>query len=77
MYERVTGEKVDDERAKEVYRMIAKYSKEAKAEPVPWESAKARDVVVTMARRVGLERWAEEPYEWWKRFKERVDQLLQ
>ncbi len=81
MYEAVLNMKVDDTKAKEVYREIAEYSRKAKAEPVPWESAKTYDVVATMAERLMPEKWGKlfregKGYLWWERFKKRVDELI-
>ncbi|NPA84701.1 MAG: aldehyde ferredoxin oxidoreductase [Crenarchaeota archaeon] len=82
MYEEVVGLKVGPETAKAVYREVALYNIKAGAEPVPWESRKTYDVVETMALRVMPEKWGKafkegRGYEWWRRFKERVDQLLE
>ena len=75
MYEKVVGEKVDDEYAKEIYKEIALYSREAKAEPVPWEGRKTKDIVATMAKRL-LPEWYGREYEWWRIFKETIDREL-
>ena len=82
MYEAVVGVEVNQELAKRVYREIALYNRSAGAEPVPWESKKTYDLVETMAMRVLPEKWGKafregKGYEWWRRFKERVDQLLE
>lgn len=81
MYELVLGEGISTEYAKEIYRKVAEYNEMANAEPVPWESRKTVDVVATMARHVMNERWIEEfekgnALEWWKRFKQKIDQIL-
>ena len=82
MYEKVVGMSVGPETAKAVYREVALYNIKARAEPVPWESKKTYDIVETMAVRVMPEKWGRlfregRGYEWWRRFKERVDQLLE
>jgi len=65
---------------KDLYREIAEYSIKANAQPTPWESERARDLVSTMAREVGSKEWSFEDYEdyveWWRRFKGFVDAKL-
>lgn len=75
MYERVVGERVDEEYAKMIYKEIATYSKEARAEPVPWESRKTKDIVATMVKRL-LPKWYGKEHEWWRIFKETIDREL-
>jgi glyceraldehyde-3-phosphate dehydrogenase (ferredoxin) len=71
------------EHSKEGYRLIAIYQRRAGAEPVPWESAKAVDLLATIAYEVGEKKWGEaiskdpnKGIEWWTRFKKRVDEIL-
>ncbi|MEM0484859.1 MAG: aldehyde ferredoxin oxidoreductase N-terminal domain-containing protein [Pyrobaculum sp.] len=63
----------------QLYRDIAYYAKLAGAEPMPWESKRARDLVSTLARELGAKDWRFEDYddyyEWWIRFKEALDKL--
>lgn len=65
---------------KGLYREIAYYARLAGAEPMPWESQRARDVVATMARELGAKDWRFEDYddyyEWWARYKEALDRLV-
>lgn len=81
MYDEVLGMNVNDEYAKEIYKGIATYNKLAKAEPVPWETKKTYDLVGTMAKHIGDEKWAMkfaqgEGLEWWRIFKQKVDELI-
>ncbi len=66
---------------KNLYKEIAEYSIKAGAEPMPWESRRARDVVSTMAREIGSKDWGFEDYEdyinWWRKFKVTVDKGLE
>ncbi len=69
--------------SKEGYRLIALYQKKAGAEPVPWETSKAIDLIATIAYEVGEKKWAEDiakdpnkGIEWWKSFKKKVDEIL-
>ena len=72
------------EHAKSMYRDIARYSRLAAAEPSPWETARARDLLATIAAEIGYTEWAERliknpnaALEWWHRFKSTLDALLQ
>ncbi|MFN3804446.1 MAG: aldehyde ferredoxin oxidoreductase N-terminal domain-containing protein [Pyrobaculum sp.] len=62
-----------------LYRELAYYSKLAGAEPMPWESKRARELVSTLAMEVGagvkFENY-DDYYEWWIRFKEELDRLV-
>ncbi len=62
---------------KDLYKEFAEYSMKANAEPTPWESERARDVVATMAKEIGSKEWIFEDYEdyvnWWRRFKATID----
>lgn len=64
----------------EIYRGFAQYAKLAGAEPMPWESKRARDLVSTLARELGSREWSfqdyDDYYEWWIRFKEALDKLV-
>ncbi|MCU7788661.1 aldehyde ferredoxin oxidoreductase [Pyrobaculum sp. 3827-6] len=64
----------------QLYRDIAYYAKLAGAEPMPWESKRARDLVATLARELGAKEWEFEDYddyyEWWVRYKEALDKLI-
>ncbi len=69
--------------SKEGYKKLATYQRLAKAEPVPWESSKAFDLLVTIADEVGAKDWvekmsknAEKALEWWTKFKKKVDEIL-
>ena len=71
------------EHAREMYATIARYSKNAKAEPTPWESARTRDLLTTIAAEIGYQDWAERlmkdtkaHLDWWQRFKETLDKLI-
>ncbi len=71
------------EHAKKMYREIARYSKAAGAEPTPWETARTRDLLATIAAEIGYLEWAErlmkDPkahLEWWRRFKDTLDTLI-
>ncbi len=80
----IIGVDVDiSEHSKEGYRKLATYQKLARAEPMPWESSKAIDLLATIAAEVGVKEWAErisknaeEGFDWWKRFKKKVDEIL-
>jgi glyceraldehyde-3-phosphate dehydrogenase (ferredoxin) len=73
LYAEITGMQPN----RDLYREFAEYSIKANAQPVPWESERARDLVSTMAREVGSREWAFEDYEqyleWWRRFKATLD----
>lgn len=64
----------------EIYRGFAQYAKLAGAEPMPWESKRARDLVSTLARELGSKEWQfqdyDDYYEWWIRFKDALDKLI-
>ena len=69
--------------AKKMYALVAEYQRKAGAEPVPWESRKAFDLIATIAGEMGATEWArriaEDPQaalEWWRRFKAELDKLL-
>lgn len=76
LYSEVVGMKPNYD----LYRQIAEYSIKAKAQPVPWESARAADVVATLARELGSKEWVfekkEDYVEWWSRFKATLDKSL-
>ncbi len=62
----------------EVYREIAIYNRKAGAEPQPWESKKAIDIVKTIAKVMKRWDWVNrfergEALEWWREFKEEFD----
>jgi glyceraldehyde-3-phosphate dehydrogenase (ferredoxin) len=63
-----------------LYRDIAYYAKLAGAEPMPWESKRARDLVSTLASELGAKDWKFEDYddyyEWWVRYKAHLDKLV-
>ena len=63
-----------------LYREFAYYAKLAGAEPMPWESKRARDLVSTLAKELGAKDWQftdfDDYYEWWTRFKEQLDRLV-
>ncbi|MEZ0248193.1 MAG: aldehyde ferredoxin oxidoreductase N-terminal domain-containing protein [Thermoproteus sp.] len=63
-----------------VYKKFAEYSIKAGADPRPWESKRAMDVVSTMARELGAKDWKFDSYEaymeWWRRYKDALDKLL-
>jgi glyceraldehyde-3-phosphate dehydrogenase (ferredoxin) len=63
-----------------LYRDIAYYAKLAGAEPMPWESKRARDLVSTLAAELGAKEWKFEDYddyyEWWIRYKAHLDKLV-
>ncbi len=84
LYREVLGVDADVRgNAREGYRRIAMLSRRWGYEPVPWETARTRDLVATIAAETGYGEWAEKmvkepgaPLEWWKRFKEELDKLL-
>jgi glyceraldehyde-3-phosphate dehydrogenase (ferredoxin) len=63
-----------------LYSDIAYYAKLAGAEPMPWESKRARDLVSTLAAELGAKEWKFEDYddyyEWWIRYKTHLDKLV-
>jgi len=63
-----------------LYRDIAYYAKLAGAEPMPWESRRARDLVSSLATELGTKDWRFEDYddyyEWWVRYKAHLDKLV-
>lgn len=63
-----------------LYRDIAYYAELAGAEPMPWESKRARDLVSTLASELGAKDWKFEDYddyyEWWVRYKTHLDKLV-
>jgi len=65
---------------KGLYRRFAEYSIRAGADPRPWESRRAMDVVSTMARELGAKDWRFDAYEtyleWWRRYKDALDKIL-
>ena len=73
---KLTGTAMD----RSVYRKFAEYSIKAGADPRPWESRRAMDVVSTMARELGAKDWRFDSYdaymEWWRRYKEALDKLI-
>ncbi|MEL9990493.1 MAG: aldehyde ferredoxin oxidoreductase N-terminal domain-containing protein [Thermoproteus sp.] len=73
---RLTGWKLD----RDVYKKFAEYSIKAGADPRPWESKRAMDVVSTMARELGAKDWKFDTYEaymeWWRRYKDALDKLI-
>ncbi len=65
----------------EIYKNIASYNKLAGAEPRPWESKKAMDIVATIARVMKHSEWAQrfergEGYAWWNEFKKEFDKYV-
>lgn len=65
---------------RDLYKRFAEYSIKAGADPRPWESRRAMDVVSTMARELGAKDWKfdryEEYIEWWRRYKNSLDKYL-
>jgi glyceraldehyde-3-phosphate dehydrogenase (ferredoxin) len=63
-----------------LYRELAYYAKLSGAEPLPWEGRRTRDLISTLASELGAREWRfaeyEDYYEWWMRFKSRLDQLV-
>ena len=76
LYTEITGMQPN----KDLYREFAEYSIRANAQPMPWESERARDLVSTMAKEVGSREWTFEDYEqyieWWRRFSTTVNSRL-
>jgi len=72
------------ERAKNIYRLMAKYQKSAGAYPAPWDSKRLIDFMAKAAEEYGNTTWAklfkENPEkaasEWWSRFYYTVERLL-
>jgi glyceraldehyde-3-phosphate dehydrogenase (ferredoxin) len=72
------------ERAKNIYKLIAKYQKLAGAYPAPWDSKRLIDFMAKAAEEYGNTTWAklfkENPEkaasEWWSRFYYTVERLL-
>ncbi len=61
----------------EIYRSFVRYSRLAGAEPMPWESKRARELVSTLARELAGEKFEyDDYYEWWVRFKNALDRLI-
>ncbi len=76
LYREVTGMEPN----KDLYRQIAEYSIKAGAEPRPWESRRAMELVSAIAREVGAKDWSfnttEDYMRWWTTFKETLDSLI-
>lgn len=76
LYGEVTGMRPN----RDLYRMIAEYSVKAGAQPMPWESSRAADVVSTLAKEIGSKEWVFESKgdydEWWRRYKVALDKAL-
>ncbi len=76
MYTEFTGMKPN----KNLYRELAEYSIKAGAQPRPWESSRAADVVATLAKEIGSKEWVFESRadydEWWRRYKVTLDKQL-
>lgn len=83
--EKFYGIKEPLKRAKETYKLIARYQKLAGAIPQPWDSKRIVDFMAKAAEEYGNAKWAEafsrDPItaatEWWSRFYRKVDELLE
>jgi len=73
------------ERAKSIYKLIAKYQKMAGAYPVPWDSRRNIDFMARAAEEYGNSTWAklfrenqeQAALEWWSRFYTTLEKLLE
>ncbi|MCC6052892.1 MAG: glyceraldehyde-3-phosphate ferredoxin oxidoreductase, partial [Desulfurococcaceae archaeon] len=73
------------DRAKQIYKLIAKYQKLAGAYPTPWDSKRILDFMARAAEEYGNATWAklfrENPeqaaIEWWSRFYSTLNKLLE
>ena len=73
------------ERAKNIYKLIAKYQKLAGAYPVPWDSRRIIDFMSKAAEEYGNTTWSalfrenqeKAAFEWWSRFYNTLEKLLE
>lgn len=85
LMEKFYGIKDPLKRAREIYKLIAKYQKLAGAHPQPWDSKKILDFMAKAAEEYGNTKWAEifkrEPaktlQEWWSRFYKKLYDLIE
>ncbi|MGC8597050.1 MAG: aldehyde ferredoxin oxidoreductase N-terminal domain-containing protein [Thermocladium sp.] len=74
----LVGVNIDIEKfAATLYREFAEYSRRAGASPMYWESKRTSDMVMSMAKELGAKDWVERtPREWYDKFKEAFDALV-
>ncbi|MEM0002395.1 MAG: aldehyde ferredoxin oxidoreductase N-terminal domain-containing protein [Desulfurococcaceae archaeon] len=71
-------------KAKETYKLIAKYQKLAGSQPQPWDSKRITEFIAKAAEEYGNSKWAElfkkdihgAAEEWWNRFYKKIEELL-